>query len=263
MIADHILPPLSFEGSRVREVMSGNEIYMEHKSMTKPEILDKLENGNLAWWFVYGPGRSGTSYVSRMASQNASLLVSDWGLGAVLNSAHRMLRVDQSRFFRDLGANILENAPRGKGKGNQIDLVVKQARCTVMEYEKLCEMFGPAQRRIFCMREPAGYMSSAVKKFAHAKEISHVDAYTRMFEVYNQVGGDIIQYNEKLSLEIMRDFIAPFSLGDDVEEFTFKGSESPELVTPEMQEAYDTFRDAHFQNGAQFVRYDKVPEIKS
>jgi hypothetical protein len=67
-----------------------------------------------------------------------------------------------------------------------------------------------------------------------------------MFTIYDQIGGDILDYGPQLSEDALCDFLAPMTRPSETEEFVYRGSERPELVTPLMQDTYDSFRARHF-----------------
>ena len=150
----------------------------------------------LNWWFIYGHGRSGTTYLVRQLSKCSRKAVSDWGLGAVVNGLTQSVGIDKKRYLTDLRSNILDNAVAGKG--NAIDLVVKQAGISSREYQVWTEMFGEPQRKIFCMREPESFISSVVKKFEHVPIENLRASYLRMFSEYEKIGGDIVDYGPRI-----------------------------------------------------------------
>jgi len=69
------------------------------------------------------------------------------------------------RFLKDISDNILDNAY--VGEGNQLDLVYKQATLRPAQYRVMVKMWGPPERAICCIREPSGYVVSAVNKFIY------------------------------------------------------------------------------------------------
>ena len=93
------------------------------------------QQSGLKWWLVYGPPRTGSSYLVRLIKTCARLYINDWGLRPILapipgwieaktNPARDFITFDHERFIQDISSNILDNAYAGDG--NQIDLVYKQ-----------------------------------------------------------------------------------------------------------------------------------------
>ena len=62
-------------------------------------------------------------------------------------------------------------------------------------YQLLTKIFGEPKRKIFCFREPNGYIASAAKKFADQKLENLKNLYLRNFLICEQVGGDIMEYH--------------------------------------------------------------------
>lgn len=198
------------------------------------------------WWLIYGPGRSGTSYVSRWVARCAGREVSDWGLGTILNGLEGVQGIDRDRLRQDIRNNIVDSAravqilPGGK----KLDLVIKQAGITHAEYAQLVKMFGPPQRAIFCLRDPDSYMASAAKKFDKAPLRSLQDTYRRMFAEYARIGGNVLHYGPHLTTEAVLAFLEPLPLRSHLEEFVYRGTDRPDLVTPEMRQDFEAFRKA-------------------
>jgi hypothetical protein len=194
----------------------------------------------LDWWLVYGPVRSGTSYMMHLLGENARLRIGDWGLrhGLGLPPDFPHVRFDRERARADLSRNVLTNAPRGGGKA--IDLVYKSAQLRPDEYDALVEMWGPPARRIFCVREPSGYLASAVRKFPDVDIQSFRDEYVDDMATYDVLGGDLFVYHPGLTQEDYRRFLAPLEVPDDPRHrFEYRGRTADELVTPEMVEAFE------------------------
>jgi hypothetical protein len=209
---------------------------------------------DLTWWLIYGPGRSGTTYLTKLASYGAARVASDWGLGAVLAGLDRARGIDKARYLQDLRDNVLASArPMGTRVSTRLDLVYKQAGIDTREYGHLCAMFGPPQRAVFCMRAPESYMASAVKKFPHLAPARLQDIYRRMFAEYRAIGGDIIHYGPDLDLPTLRAFLRPLALGRKVAPFDYKGEERPDLASPAMRADFEAFR-AEFCPGAYALR---------
>ena len=203
------------------------------------------ESTDKSWWFVYGSGRTGTTYLYRLLATNAVHLVSDSGVGRLLNTLHLVELLDHQRYLSDLSGNILDNARRGGGRS--IDLVFKQANSTVAEYTQLVAMFGEPQRKLFCMRNPAGYIASATKKFEGAKIEQLRRKYTASYEMYEKVGGDVLEYGPDLDARHIMNYLeeAGFQMNNKTEdlltEFKYSGSQSDELVTQPMRNVYNEF----------------------
>lgn len=197
------------------------------------------------WWLIYGSGRSGTSYIGRWAARGAGREVSDWGLGAVVAPLEKTAGIDKDRFRRDLRANVLANARPVKllPGGKSLDLAYKQAGLSRAEYLQLEKMFGPPERTIFCLRDPDGYMASAVKKFGENLVDSLRATYRRIFSEYRAIGGDVIHYGPHLITKIVAEFLAPLPVRDEIGAFVYRGEERPDLVTPQMRIDYETFRE--------------------
>lgn len=201
---------------------------------------------SLKWWLIYGPPRTGTSYLSRLISERSTYLVSDWGLGNIINRLDNVRDLNIEKFKLDLIENILASARRGGGK--VIDLCYKQATLLPAELDQLTTMFGAPQRKIFCVRDPAGFMASAVKKFPNFTSEDLENRYLRNLAVYEKIGGDIIEYGPKLSHGSLKEFVSPINLPNSTEEFKFRGSERPDLVSDQMQEAYENFISKYFDS---------------
>lgn len=210
------------------------------------------------WWLIYGPPRTGTSYLSRLIAGRSRYLVSDWGLGNIVNGLGRVRELDLDRFRSDLRANILASARRGGGQ--MIDMVFKQALMKPEELQEMTTLFGAPGRIIFCIREPAGFVASAVKKFPHFTAADLESRYIRMFSIYNEIGGDIIDYGPYLTTDGLEAFIAPLAAPRGMEPFAFKGEERFDLVTDAMRTAYASFRARHFPSSdSAWVRKPATP----
>jgi hypothetical protein len=202
----------------------------------------------LRWWLVYGPPRAGTTYVHRMVKACSTLHVSDWGLAPVLNPIPEWLRYfsakdfdyirfDYERFLNDISSNILDNAYTGNGV--QLDLVYKQATLGPGEYETLVRMWGPPERAIFCIREPAGYIASARKKFIYDSVERLQRVYVDSIDSYRHIRGDIFDYTPELTVSDYTSFLQPLSFeGKRLPRFRFKGEQDHENTTEEMWNAY-------------------------
>lgn len=218
---------------------------------TPRERAIRSELGNksqLSWWCVYGSTRSGTTYISRLAKSCAKLWTGDWRLGEFLVGieawrevralpAHEHIEFDYSRLLRDVSRNIMDNAY--SGDGSQIDFVYKQAALRPKEFKTLVAMWGPPERLIFCLREPAGFIASASKKFPRRTVENLQQHYVMCLNQYAQIGGDIVEYNPDLSLDDYIDFLQPLDFTKvELPSFRFKGEQEQENTTQEMWDAY-------------------------
>lgn len=181
----------------------------------------------------------------RLFNSNAQHYVSDIGLGRLLLGVNDVREIDKDRIVRDLAENISDNARTGWGRG--LEFVFKQAKCSRTTYDYLVDMFGPPSRSLFCMREPAGYMASAEKKFDQVTRERLQAAYLRSFDLFEQIGGDVFEYGPAQSaakLNVYLEAIA-FPKNDVTDErlaaFAYSGTQKPDLVTPAMQSRYDRF----------------------
>jgi hypothetical protein len=215
------------------------------KRMARERVRRKK---GLRWWLVYGPPRAGTTYMHRMLETCAALHVSDWGLAPALDPIPAWLqyssakdfdyiRFDYERFLKDISRNILGNAYLGDGR--QLDLAYKQATLGPSEYETLVRMWGPPERAIFCIREPAGYMASARKKFVYDTIERLQQVYIDSIDSYLHIKGDIFDYTPGLSASDYTSFLQPLSFdGKELPPFDFRGEQDHENVTKEMRDAY-------------------------
>ena len=200
------------------------------------------------WWLVYGPPRSGTTYMHRMVKACSALQVSDWGLAPVLNPIPEWLQIraskdfdyikfDYERFLRDISNNILDNAYQGNGA--QVDLVYKQATLGPSEYDALVRMWGPPERAVFCIREPAGYIASARSKFIYDTVERLQQVYIDSIDSHQHIGGDIFDYTPELTVSDYTSFLQPLNFeGKWMPPFRFKGKQEHENTTAEMWDAY-------------------------
>lgn len=176
-------------------------------------------------------------------AQFARSVASDWGVGRVLVPLDLVKGIDQRRYLADLAANVLASAkPMTMLRQRRADLLYKQAGLSEHEYDKLVRMFGPPQKTIFCVREPEGYIASAVNKFPHFQLDELQSMYCRMFEEYKKIGGAILNYGPELSNETLRAFFAFLPMDETMVPFEYKGKKRPDLVTPQMRSAFEDFR---------------------
>jgi hypothetical protein len=202
----------------------------------------------LRWYLIYGLPRSGTSYMLRIVSACSALYVGDWGLAPILDpvpdwlesrsaSAFDYIRFNYERLLRDISNNILDNAYLGEG--NQLDLVYKQAALGSNQYQVFVKMWGRPARTIFCLREPTGYIASAVRKFIYDSVERLQEVYIDSINSYLQIGGDIFEYTPDLSVSDYISFLQPLNFkGKCLPPFQYKGEQDHEHVTDEMWSAY-------------------------
>jgi hypothetical protein len=207
----------------------------------------------LRWWLVYGPPRSGTSYMMRLIKTCSRLYVSDWGLGTILeripdwlqfrsHPVHDYITFDPDRLLQGISSNILDNAYAGDG--DQLDLVYKQAGMPPREVQTLSRMWGPPERIIFCLREPAGYMASSAKKFARGSRERRQEVYVHSADSYLEVGGEVFEYTPELELSDYLAFLEPLNFeGKRLPPFGYRGEQDHEAVSEEMWRAYHHIKD--------------------
>ena len=195
----------------------------------------------MKWIFIYGPGRSGSTYLLRLIREVADCSVSDWGLGSILRPLLNTVGgIDKERFLNDLRSNLLESSKRNDN--GQLDIVIKSASGNAEEFECYKKMFGNPLMLIFTIREPSGYMASALKKFPHLSMEELRQSYLQMFEVYAEVGGQIFDYLPNSKLEDYLSFLKILDFRNvEVEPFVYRGSKADDLITQEMSEAYEAF----------------------
>jgi hypothetical protein len=219
-----------------------NKIYISFLRLL-PAITNRTHTGRkIKWWLIYGAERTGTSLMCKLVGTASLRIVSDWGLGNMLKLTpeYSYITFDRARALRDISDNILDNA--GVGNGAKLDLVFKQANIDVDEYQMLVKMWGKPTRKIFCMREPTGYIASAATKFPEAP-LSHLQSrYVVSFETFEKLGGDIFEYSEILTTQDYIDFLSPLVSKKRVEEFLFRGTYEPKNVSDEMWRAFNQFK---------------------
>lgn len=183
--------------------------------------------------------------------ENARLMVADWVLGPALQLPPelRQTRFDRARARRDTSRNILANARLGGG--GPLDLAFKQAWMDDDEYRALVEMWGEPERKIFCYREPSGYMASAVKKFGTTLPVDVLqERYVESLAVYSAIGGDRFEYWDGLDKTDYQSFLAPLVIPDTEDfDFRYSGTSADDLVTPAMKTAYADFQQTHGSAG--------------
>lgn len=192
----------------------------------------------LRWWLVYGPVRTGTSLMLRTVASRSRLYVSDWCLGNMLqlSADYDYVRFDRARALTDISRNVLRNAYAGGGR--QLDLAFKQANLRAHEYESLVRMWGEPERVIFCFREPAGYIASAMKKFPAVTVGGLQNIYVAAMKTFGSVGGEAFEYHEGLVGDDYRRFLPSLRLREGAVKFRYKGVRLEEYTTEAMWEAY-------------------------
>lgn len=207
----------------------------------------------LKWWLVYGPPRTGSTYMVRLIKRCSTLYVSDWGLEAILevipawlearsSPVFDYIRFDQDRFVNDISANILDNAY--PGGGSQLDLVYKQATLRPAQYQAMIRMWGAPERAICCIRDPAGYIASAIKKFEYDTVEKLQEVYVNSLESYEVIGGDVFDYRPDLTVADYVSFLRPLILdGKKIPPFKYGGREYRDSTTQQMRIAYQRVRE--------------------
>jgi hypothetical protein len=190
----------------------------------------------------------------------ARLWVSDWGLGPILESSarwiafqalpiHDYITFDGQRLLEDVAQNILGHAYAGGGQ--QLDLVYKEAALRPEEHETLARMWGPPERTIFCLREPAGYVASARKKFPKGTVSVLQASYVRAMETCLAVGGDIFEYAPDRVTDDYIAFLTPLRLDRQrLTPFHYRGDRDEANTSEEMWAAYHKVKELLDRTGA-------------
>lgn len=203
------------------------------------------KKSKLRWWLIYGSGRSGTTYMVDMIASKARLKISDWTLYQMLKltPGSSYIHFDRDRALRDISHNLLDNAERIEPKGD-LDLIFKQADMEPHEYTMLVKMWGEPERKIFCFRQPAGYIASAEKLFSEMLTVSQMqELYVMSFDHYKVVGGEPFEYGSHLSLDDYLQFLKPLAIRrEDCKPFRYKGEDKDEFTTEAMWNAYKGFK---------------------
>lgn len=204
------------------------------------EARRALRRGGLRWWLVWGPVRSGTTLMTDLVAEHARWVVSDWGLAAGLTPPQSQVpdSFDARRPQRAMLAEVLASC-RTDSSG-PLDLVYKQANVRVSEAATLSALLGPPERTIFCLRDPAGFMRSAVRKFPDIPldNLQHIN-YLGTIKEHQFIGGEVFLYHPEVTGADYAEFLRPLVLGREAcESVRYTGSASPELATPDMWEAF-------------------------
>lgn len=199
-----------------------------------------LRRGELRWWLVYGPVRSGTTLMTDLLAPHARYVVSDWGLRNVLAGplSNQQGRFDPARYRRTFLADVLAGCDRNRR--GPLDLVFKQANLRMPEYEVLVEHFGPPERRIYCLRDPGGFMRSATTKFPdHSLEHLREFNYIGTAQEHTRIGGDVFLYHPHVTGDDYAEFVRPLTLSVAQQAaIRYSGSEADELVTEQMRQEF-------------------------
>jgi hypothetical protein len=199
-----------------------------------------LRRARLRWWLVYGPVRSGTTLAADLVAAHTRWVVSDWGLHAALTEPLRKPpdRYDVARPHRALLAEVL--AACDTGKNGILDLVYKQANLRQPEYDALVRVLGVPERTIFCLRDPAGFMASAVRKFPDAgMDNLQSSNYVGTIDEWSRIGGDVFLYHPKVTGDDYAQFLRPLQLSDSARaSVRYSGSAAPELTTEQMWQRF-------------------------
>ena len=146
----------------------------------------------------------------------------------------------------DISSNILTNAYTGNG--DQLEFVYKQANLTAKEYRPLVAMWGPPERIIFCLREPASFIASADKKFSRGTIEILQKEYVESLRAYGELGGDVFEYGADLDKEDYLNFLSPLNFSHTaLPDFRYKGARDEENTTDAMWRAYNEVRELHLR----------------
>ncbi len=173
------------------------------------------------------------------------LKISDWTLYQMLKltPTSKYIRFDRDRALRDISHNLLDNAER-IDYGGYLDLIFKQADMEPHEYSVLVKMWGEPERKIFCFRQPAGYIASAEKLFSEMLTVAQMqELYVKSFEHHKLVGGEPFEYGSHLALDDYLRFLAPLPIRrESCKGFLYKGEDKDEFTTEAMWDAYKNFK---------------------
>jgi hypothetical protein len=200
-----------------------------------------LRRGRLRWWLVYGPVRCGTTLMADLVAGHARWEISDWGLHAALAGplGHDRAGFDRTRPRRALLAEVM--AVSARNRRAPIDVVYKQANVRADEVAAVEDVLGPAERRIFCLRDPAGFMQSAVRKFPTTElENLRESNYIGTIDEHERVGGDVFLYHPDVTGDEYARFLHPLAIDATARaSVRYTGSSAEELTTPAMWEAFE------------------------
>jgi len=186
--------------------------------------------------------------MARLAKLCSRLWLKDWGLAPILEGIetwrefrslpiHDYIDFDYHRLLRDASQNILDNAYAGDGQ--QLDLVYQQAALRPKEYATLTAVWGPPERIIFCLREPAGFFSSASRKFPQGTAENLQQHYVTSLDQYPVIKGGIFEYTAERNLSNCVEFLRPLDFkGKKLPAFRYTGTHDHEHASDEMWAAY-------------------------
>lgn len=175
-----------------------------------------------------------------LVAGQARWAVSDWGLARALTPPQSATPAGYDRDVprRALLTEVLAAATTGRR--GPLDLVYKQANLRADEHAALVELLGPPERTIFCLRDPAGFARSAVRKFPDVP-VEHLlhENYIGTIEEHARLGGEVFLYHPDVTGEDYAAFLRPLGLTEAQRSTVrYSGSEAPELTTPAMWEAF-------------------------
>jgi len=203
-----------------------------------------LRTGGLRWWLVYGPVRSGTTLMANLLAPHSRWMVSDWGLHAVLEGplSSTPASFDLREMRRRVLVEVLSSCETGHG--GPLDLVYKQANLRRPEYDALVDVLGPPERVIFCLRDPAGFMRSAVRKFPEVElDNLRVINYVGTIEEHERIGGEVFLYSPDVTGTDYARFLAPMPVSAEQQaQVRYTGGADDASTTPEMWAAFERMR---------------------
>ena len=190
----------------------------------------------LRWWLVYGPAGSGATVMAQIIRSNARLSAGDRPLAPPPDGPPDRSDVDHDR--SQISHDILSNA--ALGGGTTIDLVYEHAWLQPLEFESLAGMWGPPERKIFCFREPAGFMAAASQGLTDLSLDLLRERYVESLDSYWSIGGDPFEYTVDRTISDYISLLAPLSVPPGGA-FSSSDQREESLVTPEMVEAFQRF----------------------
>lgn len=191
----------------------------------------------IKWWLVYGPHRTGTTYMYRFIRRAARLGFSDRMEQVTAIYEQNLQKKESLKVVKGEIINIFSF-----GGGRQLDLVLKQAVLELKQYELLIRLLGEPERIIFCLREPADYIRSYKKKFPDG--LQHMEQrYLNSLAVYEHIGGGIFEYSHEEDTDKYLYFLRPLKLNKRfVEPFAGNKNHGKVSVPGELELAYNNFK---------------------
>lgn len=175
-----------------------------------------------------------------LVAEHARWEASDWGLAAPLTAPQSVTPAtyDVRRPQRALLGEVLASC--GTGNRGPVDLVYKQANLRQGEFETLVALLGPPERTVFCLRDPAGFMRSAVKKFPDvALENLQEFNFVGTIQEHERIGGEVFLYHPGVTGEDYAAFLQPLVLSPSARESVrYTGASAPDLTTDRMWEHF-------------------------